>query len=147
MKSKIITMMLVAMLVFAFAGCGTEEGSDGAYDNNTQQTEQENAQDGEIVTITGENFSKEVLQSDKVVLIDFWASWCGPCQVLSPTIEKIAKENPDIKVGKVNIDEQGGLASMFSVTSIPTLIVFKDGQVINRAAGVMPEEEILDMLK
>lgn len=96
--------------------------------------------------ITMENFDQEVMKSDKPVLLDFWASWCGPCQMLAPTIEEIADERTDIKVGKVNVDEQAELASQFRVMSIPTLVVIKDGKIINQAMGVRPKSQILEML-
>ena len=97
--------------------------------------------------ITNENFEREVLNSDKPVLIDFWAPWCGPCRMLSPTIAEIAKEYKDkVKVGKVNVDEEGELASMFRVSSIPMLVVMKNGKVVNSSVGVRPKEQILKML-
>lgn len=99
------------------------------------------------IILTSENFENEVLHSDKPVLIDFWAAWCGPCSMLSPTIAKIAKEHPEIKVCKVNIDEQMELALKYKVASIPTLIVIKDGEVVNKNIGVCPENQILAMIE
>ena len=97
--------------------------------------------------ITSENFEREVLQSDKPVLIDFWASWCGPCRMLSPTISEIAEEyKGKVKVGKVNVDEESELAAMFRVSSIPLLVVMKDGKVVNTSVGVRPKEQIVGML-
>lgn len=97
--------------------------------------------------ITSENFEREVLKSDKPVLIDFWAPWCGPCRMLSPTITEIAEEYKDkVKVGKVNVDEEAELAAMFRVSSIPLLVVMKDGKVVNSAVGVRPKSQILKML-
>ena len=97
--------------------------------------------------ITSENFEREVLQSDKPVLIDFWASWCGPCRMLSPTISEIAEDLKDkVKVGKVNVDEEEELAAMFRVSSIPLLVVMKDGKVVSSAVGVRPKEQIMNML-
>lgn len=98
------------------------------------------------LVITKENFESEVLKSDKPVLIDFWAAWCGPCKMLSPVIDEIAEERSDIKVGKINVDEQPELASQFAVMSIPTLIVFKNGEVANKSIGVQPKDAILSML-
>lgn len=101
-----------------------------------------------VVTITSENFEKEVLQSEKPVLVDFWASWCGPCQMLSPIVDGIAEElEGEIKVGKVNVDEQIELSSQFKVMSIPTLIVFKDGKAVSTSVGVRSKQEILSMIK
>lgn len=97
--------------------------------------------------ITSENFEREVLNSDKPVLIDFWAPWCGPCRMLSPTIAEIAEEYKDkVKVGKVNVDEEGELASMFRVSSIPMLVVMKNGKVVNSSVGVRPKSQIVGML-
>ena len=97
--------------------------------------------------ITSENFEREVLNSDKPVLIDFWAPWCGPCRMLSPTISEIAEEYKDkVKVGKVNVDEEGELASMFRVSSIPMLVVMKSGKVVNSSVGVRPKNQIVGML-
>ena len=98
------------------------------------------------LTINRENFNEEVLRSDKPVLLDFWASWCGPCRMVGPILEEIARERPDIKVGKINVDEQQELASAFRVMSIPTLVVMKDGQVVRQSAGARPKAQILSML-
>ena len=99
-----------------------------------------------VIDITSSNFENEVLSSDQTVLIDFWASWCMPCKMLSPVVDEIAEENPEIKVGKVNVDEQPELAEKFGVMSIPPLIVFKNGQNIDSSVGVKPKSEILKML-
>ena len=98
------------------------------------------------LTINRENFNEEVLRSDKPVLLDFWASWCGPCRMVGPILEEIAGERPDIKVGKINVDEQQELASAFRVMSIPTLVVMKDGKVVRQSAGARPKAQILSML-
>ncbi|MCD8249823.1 MAG: thioredoxin [Lachnospiraceae bacterium] len=98
------------------------------------------------INIDQNNFREEVLNSDKPVLLDFWASWCGPCRMVSPLVDEIAAERPDIKVGKVNVDEQPELAAQFHVTSIPTLVVMKDGKVTNQAIGARPKNQILELL-
>ncbi len=99
-----------------------------------------------VITITKENFENEILNSNKPVLLDFWASWCGPCRMVSPIIDEIAEERADIKVGKINVDEEGELAMQFGVMSIPTLIVIKDGKVTHQSAGARPKEDILALL-
>lgn len=98
------------------------------------------------ITITKENFESEVLKSDKPVLLDFWAAWCGPCRMVSPVVDEIAGEVTDAKVGKINVDEQPELASSFRVMSIPTLAVIKGGKVVNTAVGAKSKNDILSML-
>ena len=101
-----------------------------------------------VITLNKNNFDNEVINSDKTVLIDFWASWCGPCRMMSPVIDQIAEEMGDnIKVGKINIDEERDLAIQYDVMSIPTFIVFKGGKEIDRSIGVQDKEEIKSMLK
>ena len=100
-----------------------------------------------VLHITKENFRQEVLQSRKPVLLDFWANWCGPCRMVAHLVEEIAGELPDLKVGKVNVDEQQELAGAFQIMSIPTLVVVKDGRVVSQTVGVRPKQEILSILK
>ena len=98
------------------------------------------------IIITAQNFEQEVLQSDKPVLVDFWASWCGPCRMLAPVIEEIAQEYAEvIKVGKVNVDEEPELAGKYSISSIPTVILFENGKAEKTSLGFVPKQEILDM--
>ena len=98
------------------------------------------------VIIDQNNFNEEILHSDKPVLLDFWAPWCGPCRMVLPLVEEIAAERSDIKVGKVNVDEQPELAARFGVMSIPTLVVLRDGEIVNQAAGARPKSDILALL-
>ena len=98
------------------------------------------------IHINNNNFQNEVMNSEKKVLLDFWAPWCGPCRVVVPLVEEIAKERPDTKVGKVNVDENPELASQFGVMSIPMLVVMKDGKIQNKAVGARPKGAILNML-
>ena len=99
-----------------------------------------------VITITKENFAQEVLQSEKPVLLDFWASWCGPCRMLSPVVDEVAEERTDVKVGKVNVDEQPELAGECGVMSIPTLLVFEQGKLVRQAVGARPKAGVLDLL-
>ena len=99
-----------------------------------------------VITITKENFKSEVLDSDKPVLIDFWASWCGPCRMMAPVIDAVAEERKDVKVGKINIDEESELASAFKIMSIPTIMLVNRGEVVNGVVGVRPKSDILALL-
>ena len=98
------------------------------------------------ININKNNFQSEVLISEKKVLLDFWAPWCDPCRMVVPIVEEIADERPDIKVGKVNVDEEAELASRFGIMSIPTLVVIENGKIVNQTMGAKPKDEILAML-
>lgn len=100
-----------------------------------------------VIKITKENFESEVLQSQKTVLLDFWATWCGPCRMVSPIVDEVAEENPQYRIGKVNVDEEPALAQAFHITSIPTLVVLEKGAVARQVVGVRSKAEILKLLE
>ena len=99
-----------------------------------------------VLTITKENFEEQVLRSEQPVLLDFWAGWCGPCRRMSPVVDELAEENPHVRVGKVNVDEETELAERFNVFSIPTFLVFKRGELAARTAGVQPKNALEELL-
>ena len=99
-----------------------------------------------VVNVTAANFEQEVLGSDKTVLVDFWASWCGPCKMLSPVVDQVGEEREDIKVCKINVDDEPELAGRCGVMSIPTLKVYRAGELVNESVGVVPKAKILEML-
>lgn len=99
-----------------------------------------------VIKITSDNFQQEVMQSDKPVLVDFFATWCGPCQMLSPIVDEVAEEVTDKKVCKIDIDESPELAQKFGVMSVPTLILFKDGEVVKKESGARPKKSVLDII-
>lgn len=100
-----------------------------------------------VLKITKENFEELVLKSEKPVLLDFYANWCGPCQMVSPIVKEIGEEYPEYAVGKINVDEQPEITAKFSISSIPALFVIKDGKIVNSAVGARPKDHILNMLK
>ncbi|MBR3614827.1 MAG: thioredoxin [Clostridia bacterium] len=102
---------------------------------------------GKVIEVTETTFEEEVLKSDKTVLIDFYADWCGPCKILSPIIEEVAKENPDLKVVKIDVDKNESLAYEYRAYSIPTLVVIENGVEVNRAVGAIPKKDVLELIK
>ena len=99
-----------------------------------------------IITVTNESFQSDVLDFKGTVLVDFWAAWCGPCRMLAPILEQLAEENPQIRIAKVNVDEQPQLGSKFNIMSIPTVMIFKDGKLVNTSVGLRPKEDFLQYL-
>lgn len=99
-----------------------------------------------VITLTADNFEQEVLRAEEPVLVDFWSSWCGPCQRLSPIVDEIAEQTAGIKVGKVNVDEQNGIAAQYGIMSIPTLIVFRNGKAVRQSVGFISKKELQAML-
>jgi thioredoxin 1 len=134
-------------LFVVFCDPVTEAGRHLGYTKTIeQQTHPQEVEDMEPITITTENFDAEVLHSEKPVLLDFWASWCGPCRMLSPIVDEVAEERSDVKVGKVNVDEQPDLAAEFGVMSIPTLLLFENGKLVRQAVGARPKSGVLELL-
>lgn len=128
---RITALLLIA--AFVLAGCaGNEKDS--------------SLQGGKIIHVTADNFQQVVMQADKPVLLDFWASWCGPCRTIAPYLEEIAAERTDVIICKVNVDEQPALAAQFGVSSIPYLVVMEDGQIVNEAVGARPKKDIEKLL-
>ena len=99
-----------------------------------------------VITVTKDNFEEKVLHAEGKVLLDFWATWCGPCRMVAPIVEEIAQEHPDITVGKINVDEEMELAVQFGIASIPTLVVMENGQMVNKSIGYAPKAELLKLL-
>lgn len=152
MKNKLSTVILAIIFVLLLVLCNNlikNQNTPITMNNTNQenlQTNNEEESNMEILSVSNENFESEVLKSEKTVLIDFYADWCGPCKMLSPIVEQIAKENEDVKVVKINIDNNQELAVKYGVTAIPTLIVIKNGDEANRTVGVASKSEIEAMI-
>ncbi len=153
MKNKLFTVFLIiifiALLLFINTMLNDQNNSTQVDVNNitNQNLESEVSSDMEVMSVSNENFEGEVLKSDKKVLIDFYADWCGPCKMLSPIVEEVARDNSDIKVVKINIDENEELAVKYGVASIPTLIVIENGEVKNIRVGLMSKSEVEELVK
>ena len=129
---KILRIAALVLAVTLLTGCdGTSEKQTGT---------------GKVIHVTNETFEELVLESEKTVLLDFWATWCGPCQQIAPVLEEIAQERSDVVICKVNVDEEPELAAQFGVTGIPMLVVMEDGQIVNEAVGARPKAEIEKLL-
>ncbi len=155
MKKKIIWFIIFALLVIILIiasifinkkGIEYIQGSQNI--SNVETTINEKEEDSmDVKKVNDETFEQEVLKSNIPVLVDFYADWCGPCKMLSPTVDEVAQENDDIKVVKVNVDESQNTAIKYQVMSIPTLVVIKNGNEVNRSVGVIDKEEVLNMIK
>ena len=145
-KMIYIVLIIVFIISLIFINFILQRESQKVLSKGSEETTQKE-NNIQILKITEENFESEVLQSDKTVLIDFYADWCGPCKVLSPIVEEFASENPDIKVVKVNVDEAQNLAINYEVMSIPTLVVIKDGKEVNRTIGIINKTDLISLTK
>ena len=151
MKNKIIWFIIFVILVIAIILAskfvnkqGEETIQDSKENTNILNEGEENMN---IIKVSDENFEQEVLNSNIPVLVDFYADWCGPCKMLSPIVDEVAKENEDIKVVKVNVDESQNTAIKYQVMSIPTLVVIKNGNEVNRSVGLIDKQEVLNLVK
>ena len=149
MKDKIILIVLIVifivMIVLLNNILKSESNKIISQENKVSNNQKE--ENDMVIKVSSENFENEVLKSEKTVLIDFYADWCGPCQMLSPIVKKVAEENEDIKVVKLNIDEEQDLAIEYGVMSIPTLVVVKNGQEVNRVIGLVSKSEVEELIK
>lgn len=152
MNKKIIWLIIFTLLVVIIIAAsifinkkGMQYTQGSNQENIKKESEEENSMN--VIKVTNDTFEKEVLNSNIPVLVDFYADWCGPCKMLSPTVDEVANENDDIKVVKVNVDEAQDIAIKYQVMSIPTLVVIKNGNEVNRSVGVIDKEEILSMIK
>ncbi len=152
MNKKIMWLIIFTLLVVVIIAAsifinkkGMQYIQGSNQENIKKESEEENSMN--VIKVTNDTFEKEVLNSNIPVLVDFYADWCGPCKMLSPTVDEVANENDDIKVVKVNVDEAQDVAIKYQVMSIPTLVVIKNGNEVNRSVGVIDKEEILSMIK
>ena len=143
----IIAFILTLILLNMFLNNNQYKLNTEQMTNELSQNKNEEEEKMEILKVTSANFEEEVLKSEKPVLIDFYADWCGPCKMISPVVEAVSKENEDIKVVKVNVDDAQDLAIKYEVMSIPTLVVIKDGEEANRTIGLIDKNQILNMIK
>ena len=151
MGKKVLTVVgiVIFLLVLILANFFLEKESEKELSQNRGTIIQKESEESkvDILKVTSENFESEVLQSEKTVLIDFYADWCGPCKMLSPIVTEVAKENSDIKVVKIDVDAEQDLAIEYQIMSIPTLVVIKNGNEVNRAVGLIDKSEILSLIQ
>lgn len=141
-KSKIIFLIVILVLII-YTAFIIINNQNSKIEKNKDQTVKKNS----VIEVDENNFKKEVLESDKTVLVDFYAIWCNPCKVLSPILEEIANENKDIKVVKVDVDKNYGLASKYRIQAMPTVVIIKEGKEERKIVGVQPKEEIIKLIK
>ena len=141
----VLTVIFILILIMLNMFLDSQNTEKLELSNNKINNEEESKM--EVLKVTSVNFEEEVLKSEKTVLVDFYADWCGPCKMLSPVVEAIASENEDIKVVKVNVDDEQDLAIKYQVMSIPTLVVIKNGEVVNKSVGLVSKSQVLDLVK
>ena len=148
MDKKIVYIILITIFIgiLVLANIFLKKENENKL-QESQSSENKEGEKVEILEVTSKNFEQEVLKSEKPVLIDFYATWCGPCKMLSPIVEEVAAENEDIKVVKIDIDKEQNIAVQYEIMSIPTLVVIKDGKEVNRSVGVIGKSDILQLLK
>lgn len=146
-KIMYIILLIVFIAVLILISLFLKKENEKKIANELKSGEKREDMQVEVIKVTSKNFNQEVLESEKPVLIDFYADWCGPCKMLSPVVDQVAKENEDIKVVKINIDETQDIAVKYQIMSIPTLVVIKNGEETNRSVGVIDKSEILELLK
>ena len=150
MKEKVKIIVLLILFILMLIGIkyllDNQNTNHSISIENKQEVKEEGGKNMKVIAVNNQNFEKEVLKSDKPVLVDFYADWCGPCKMLSPVVEEIANKNDNIKVVKLNVDEAQDIAIEYGVMSIPTLVIIKNGVETNRSVGVMSEDEIMQLI-
>ena len=148
MNKKIVYIILIIVFIgiLVLANIFLKKQNENKL-QESQSSENKGGEEMEVLEVTSKNFEQEVLKSEKTVLIDFYATWCGPCKMLSPIVEEIAEENEDIKVVKIDIDKEQDIAVEYEIMSIPTLVVINNGKLVNQSVGVISKQQILDMIK
>lgn len=147
MKNKVISIILCIIFIVGLIVASRIVGNESNINENNIQKENIKEENMSVLDVTNTNFEEEVLKSKETVLVDFYADWCGPCQMLSPIVDEVANEREDIKFCRINVDNEQDLAIKYDVMSIPTLVVIKNGQEVNRTIGLVDKNEILDMIK
>lgn len=147
MKNKVVSIILCIIFIVGLIVASRIVRNESNINENNIQEENIKEKNMSVLDVTNSNFEEEVLQSKETVLVDFYADWCGPCQMLSPIVDEVANEREDIKVCRINVDNEQDLAIKYDVMSIPTLVVIKNGEEVNRTVGLVDKNEILDMIK